>query len=50
MVRNIYLNGEKAVIIATLHDKLSTKIQIFAASFSGVFAEVEAPGDESEKH
>ena len=50
MARNIYINGEKAVISETLHDKLSTNSLIFAARFSGVFAEVEAPGDESEKH
>ena len=42
--------ARKRSLLQTLHDKLSTKIQIFAASFSGVFAEVEAPGDESEKH
>jgi len=50
VARNIYINGEKAVISATLHDKLSKIVPIFGARFSGVFADVEAPGDESGKH
>jgi hypothetical protein len=47
---NIYINELKAVISATLHDKRSTNSCNFGARFSGVFAEVEALGDESEKN
>jgi hypothetical protein len=44
------INGEEAAISAKLHDKHSTNSSTFAARFSGVFAEVEAPGDESGNH
>jgi len=50
VARNIYINGEKAVISATLHDKISTNSFNFSARFYGVFADVEAPGGESGKH
>jgi len=50
VAKDIYINVEKAVISAKLHDKLSTIVLIYAARFSGVFADVEAPGDESGKH
>ena len=39
-------NGEEAVISAKLHDKVSTNILFFAARFSKVFADLEAPGYE----
>ena len=50
VTRNIHINGEEAVIYAKLHDKLSTNSSTFVARFSGVFAEVEAPGVESGNH
>ena len=48
--RNVDINGEETVISAKLHDKLSTNSSLFAARFSGVFAEVETPGDEIGNH
>ena len=50
VARNIYINGKKAVISAILHDKHSTNSSTFDARFSGVIADVEAPGGESGKH
>jgi len=50
VARNIHINGEEAVISAKLHDKIQQIVPLFAARFSGVFAEVEAPGDESGNH
>ena len=44
------INSEEAVIYAKLPNKLSTNSSTFAARFSGVFADVEAPGDESGNH
>jgi len=48
--RNVDINGEEAVIPAKLRNKISTKVPLFAASFSVVVTEGEAPGDESWNH
>jgi len=48
--RNVDTNGEKAVISAKLRDHFRQIVPNFAARFSGVFAEVEAPVDESANH
>jgi len=41
------INGEEAIISAKLHENFRQIAPLFASRFSGVFAEVEAPGDES---
>ena len=47
---NIYIKGADAAISAKLYDNRSTISSTFAARFSGVFADVETPLDESGKH
>ena len=44
------INGEEAVISAKIHDNFRQIVPLVAARFSGVFAEVESPGDENGNH
>jgi len=47
VARNISLSSEQEDIYAKLDDNLSTNSSTFAARFSGVLADVEAPVTES---
>ena len=50
VARNMDINGEEAVISAKKNDKPSKIVPLFAARFSGDFADAEAPGDDSCKN
>jgi len=50
VARNMDINGEEAVISAKIHDNFRQIVPLVAARFSGVFAEVESPGDENGNH
>jgi len=47
---NIYLHGMESVNSTTLKYRLRQIVPNFATGSSGVFADVEARGDESENH
>jgi len=50
VARNIYINGKKQSFLQNYKTDLRQIVPPLAARFSGVFAEVEPPGDESENH
>jgi len=50
VTRNIYINGEETVISENYMTNLRQIVPLYAARFSGVFAGVEAPSDETGKH
>jgi len=49
VARNFYKNGQEEVISSTLPNRL-LELPPLAARISGVFADAEAPGDESGNH
>jgi len=50
VARNMDIIGEESVTSTKLHVKPSKIVSLFAARFSGDFADAEAPGDDSCKH
>ena len=50
VARNVYINGEEAVISRNYTTNVRQIVPLFAARFAGVFADVVAPGDDSRKH
>ena len=50
VARNIDINGEEAVISENYMTNFRQIVPLFAARFSGDFADAEAPGDDSCKH
>jgi len=49
VARNIYITGEEAVISENYMTNIRQIVPLFAARFSGVFVDVQAPGDETGK-